>query len=243
MVEDATNFIQNLSSNANVLTNKGLNSVESLLQKSSNTKLSTNKVAELIYSMSKSMDQINEISDTIDSITAQTNLLSLNASIEAARAGQAGKGFAVVADEIRKLADQSQESTLQIKHIVEDIAAKTKLTVDAMEQTDINVQEQETVVDQTQTVFNDIMTAVNNLTLKVSEIKNNISDISEMEESIVSQIEGISSISEQSASATEEVTASTSQIAVTMDSITNQAGTLNRLSEDLQASISNFKLG
>ncbi len=242
MVEDATNFIQDLSSNANILTNKGLSSVESLLQKSSNTKLSTNKVAELIYSMSKSMNQINEISDTIDSITAQTNLLSLNASIEAARAGQAGKGFAVVADEIRKLADQSQESTLQIKEIVEDITAKTKLTVAAMEQTDTNVKEQETVVDQTQTVFNDIMAAVNNLTIKVSEIKDNITDISKMEESIVSQIESISSISEQSASATQQVTASTSQIAITMDNIANQASALHRLSEDLQSSVSNFKL-
>lgn len=242
MVEDATNFIQDLSSNANILTNKGLSSVESLLQKSGNTKVSTNKVSELIYSMSKSMNQINEISDTIDSITSQTNLLSLNASIEAARAGQAGKGFAVVADEIRKLADQSQESTLQIKHIVEDITAKTKLTVEAMEQTDINVKEQETVVDQTQTVFNDIMTAVNNLTIKVSEIKNNITDISKMEESIVTQTEIVSSISEQSASATEQVTASTSQIALTMDNISNQASMLHRLSEDLQSSVSNFKL-
>lgn len=240
-VSASTNMINSLSKNANDLTLQGLSRMENLMQKSDHTMQSTSKVTELVYETSESMQQIDAISNAIDMITAQTNLLALNASIEAARAGESGKGFAVVANEIRKLAEQSKSSTLKIKNIVEDIAQKTTLSVEAMEITNKNVQEQVSLVKQTQSLFHNIMDAVRVLSEKVSEIQQSTSEITNQKDNIVSQIENISAISEESASATEEVTSSTEQIAVTMDEIARQASNLQTLSEELQERLNTFK--
>lgn len=242
LVEEATDEINDLSINASELTNQGLMRVETLIKTSNETKDSTAKISELVFSMSESMKQINAISDTINNITAQTNLLALNASIEAARAGEAGKGFAVVADEIRNLAEQSKLSTIQIKGIVDEIQEQTKSSVEAMNQTDQNVKEQVAVVDQTQFVFQDIMKAVSNLSKKIIEIKDFTTEIAIKKENIIHQIENISAISEESASATEEVTASTEEISVTMDEVSKHANDMENLAEDLQNNVKKFKL-
>jgi methyl-accepting chemotaxis protein len=240
-IVSSTDFIDGLSKNANNLTIQGLDRVESLAQKSELTMQSTSRVSELVFETSESMKQIDAISDTIDLITEQTNLLALNASIEAARAGESGKGFAVVANEIRKLAEQSKSSTVKIKSIVEEISQKTAHSVDAMEITNQNMQEQVSLVTETQSVFHDIMEAVQNLSDRVTVIKSNVQEISLEKENIVGQIENISAISQESASATEEVTASTEQINITMDEISKHATELQLLSEQLQERINSFK--
>ncbi len=240
-IELSTDLMDRLSQDARNLTAQGLDRVDSLTQKSDITKKSTATVSELVFETSESIKQIDAISDTIDLITEQTNLLALNASIEAARAGESGKGFAVVANEIRKLAEQSKFSTVKIKTIVEDISKKTTLSVEAMEITNQNVQDQVSLVIETQKVFHDIMEAVKNLSDRVSNIKNNIHEMGLKKDSIVGQIENISAISQESASATEEVTASTEQINITMDNITKHATELQMLSEQLQERINSFK--
>ena len=139
------------------------------------------------------------------------------------------------------MAEQSKFSTVKIKTIVEDISKKTTLSVEAMEITNQNVQDQVSLVIETQKVFHDIMEAVKNLSDRVSNIKNNIHEMGLKKDSIVGQIENISAISQESASATEEVTASTEQINITMDNITKHATELQMLSEQLQERINSFK--
>lgn len=239
---DSTDLMNDLAINTDNLALQGLHQVEVLAQKSELTMQSTAKVSKLVYETSESMKQIDAISNTIDAITSQTNLLALNASIEAARAGESGKGFAVVADEIRKLAEQSKNSTVKIKAIIEDIEYKTTQSVEAMETTNNNVLEQVTLVNETQEVFHHIKEAVQNLSDKVAMIKANIKELHDMKDSIVNQIQNISAISEEAASATEEVTASTEQVNITMKEITQYTIDLQQLAKQLQDRLDFFQI-
>jgi methyl-accepting chemotaxis protein len=189
------------------------------------------------------MAQITTISATISQITAQTNLLSLNASIEAARAGDAGRGFAVVADEIRKLAEQSNRSTEEIKKIIEGIQGKSTMAVNAMSEASEIVAAQDKAVGETRGIFTEIMNAIAVLTSRVEEIKNSTTEVQENKENVLGQIECISSISQETASATEQVSASTQQINAAMNEFTKYAEELQRLSEVLDKEVGKFKLG
>lgn len=141
-----------------------------MTDRSSRTKEASVKVGNIVKDVNKSMEAINQILDTITSITEQTQLLSLNASIEAARAGEAGRGFAVVAEEIRKLADKSRSSTDEIKGFVDKIKEVSKTAVDAVEETKLVVQEQETAVKDTETIFNEIIVSIKDLAEKINKL-------------------------------------------------------------------------
>lgn len=231
-----------LSSDTQELSSKGLDMVNTLIEKSNKTRNSTIEVNEVVHEMNNSTSEINAISDTISQITEQTNLLSLNASIEAARAGDAGRGFSVVADEIRKLAEQSKNSTEQIKKIIENIQKKSITAVKAMEETKNVVTEQDLAVIETQKIFSEIMKSISIMTAKVTHIKESVIDIDSSKGKVEIQIENISSISEETASATEEVSASAEEINATMDEFTRHAEDLKNLAEQLGEEIGKFKI-
>lgn len=242
IITNSTKDMDKVSSNTKTLSNKGLGIVKLLIKKSVENKRASQSVAETIDDMNKSTEEINKISDTIGQITAQTNLLSLNASIEAARAGEAGRGFAVVADEIRKLAEQSKNSTEEIKRIVEAIQVKAKTAVQAMGQAEAILIEQDKAVEETNAVFDDIYSAINNLITMVHSIKNQIQNISSQKEEVISQIENISAVSQEAASSSEEVSASTEEISSTMDEFNGYVMNLQGLAEKLNEELNKFNV-
>jgi len=191
--------------------------------------------------MYESSLHIGNISDALATITAQTNLLSLNASIEAARAGDAGKGFAVVASEIRKLAEESKNSTEEIKGIVENIQTKAAIAAESIKITKQVVDEQDIAVVQTQEIFDDILKAIEKMTIKVKEIRSSILITNENKSSLLSAIENISSVSEETASASEEVTASTEEINATMEEFARYSENLKKLADRLGLEVKRFK--
>lgn len=231
-----------ISNDTKGLSSKGLEMVDTLREKSYKTKASTDEVNVIIEDMYESSLHISDISDALATITAQTNLLSLNASIEAARAGDAGKGFAVVASEIRKLAEQSKASTEEIKVIIENIQTKAATAADSIKSTKQVVDEQDTAVVQTQEIFDDILKAIENMTIKVKEIRSSILITNENKSSLLSAIENISSVSEETASASEEVTASTEEINATMEEFARYSENLKKLADQLGLEVKKFKI-
>lgn len=236
------NKMSDVSHDTKKLSDQGIDTVNMLISKNNENMKVSIKVTDIVSEMGSSVKEISSISDAIKEITEQTNLLSLNASIEAARAGQAGKGFAVVADEIRKLAEQSKNSTEQIKKIIDKVQEKAARAVQAMESNKEIGLEQNSAVLKTEQIFKDILGSIVILTKKVEEVKNSVDDVNGQKQIFVDQIENTSAISEETASSTEEVTASAEEVTATMDKFTGNTAELKELAEKLKKEIGKFKI-
>ena len=226
-----------MTEKANEVSTEGIESVKDLIEKSGKTAEKSKVSLEVMNEMVESIDKIFYISDTIADITSQTNLLSLNASIEAARAGEMGKGFAVVADEIRKLADESKESTDEIKKIITEITEKSKLVESTMQENEVLQTEQQEAINRTEEIFGEIMKQIEMLGSGMERINALNDTMSANKDLVVDKMGTIASVSEQSAAATEEVNASTEQVNVTMEEISEHTETLQAIAKDLMETI------
>ena len=234
--------ISEMSVETQKLSNKGLTIVDELITKGQrsidNSKISKEVVSEMVSSIEK----INFISDAITEITEQTNLLSLNASIEAARAGESGKGFAVVADEIRKLAEQSQQSTDEIKQIVNEITIKSQQVEQTMDESVGIIEEQNVSIKDAKELFNTISDSVNGL----KEGLDNITQLNEAMDTnrnnVVSKMEDVAAVATETAAASEEVTASAVDVEQTMHDLNEFTVELDNIAEALKEAIDKFKL-
>jgi methyl-accepting chemotaxis protein len=190
---------------------------------------STKAVASRITELGKSSEQIGKIIAVIDDIADQTNLLALNAAIEAARAGEQGRGFAVVADEVRKLAERTTKATKEIATMIESIQLETKNAVQAMEKGSREVQ-----------------VGVEKTTASGAAL----GEIIKMSEQVGDMIAQIATAAVQQSSASEQINANVSQISsstqessTTAEQMAKACQDLSSLAFDLQVMVSNFKLG
>ncbi len=221
---------------------KGLATIQLVAENMSQIKDSANSTSNSIEIFAERSEEIASALSVITDIASQTNLLALNAAIEAARAGDAGRGFAVVAEEIRKLAEGSRRSAIDIEKVIrevhKDIAAATK----AMDYMERSVKSGLDATKQAESVFGSIENA-NKETLEMSK---EIVEVTEQQRASIhataKNIEKIVIVAEETASGTEQVASSSRVLSQGMNEVTATSEDLANVATQLQESISKFKL-
>lgn len=220
----------------------GSSSMRELIEHAEETVRMTDKVDVKIGELSEKSREIADFVDTINEISEQTTLLSLNASIEAAKAGDAGRGFAVVAEEIKKLADNSMQAAEEIRKVVNIINDMTVETRESSAAAKAVVEKQGVIVEQTRNNLLDMNDSMGRLLENVQSIQRHMQEMSDGRADTLEAIESISSV-------VEETAASASLVNRTVEEQMNQAQSLRAITEELQsrtddlmAAISTFKV-
>lgn len=218
----------------------------SLMEQSTDQMATINRLmmdsVQKVEGLNEQSAEISNLVSVIDAISAQTNLLALNAAIEAARAGEAGKGFAVVADEVRKLAEQVQHSVSDISSIVARIQGETQNVTKSLQTGYEEVVKGSAQIAETGTTFNHISDAVDTMLQSIDAISSNLSTVLTQSGQIGLSTDEIASISQQSAAGVQQTTATTIQVGDTMEQVVSHANRLSTLADELDQNVRQFKL-
>lgn len=199
------------------------------------------KIGEQIKTTNDSANKIDEAIQIITSIAEETNLLSLNASIEAARAGDQGKGFAVVANQIQKLAEQSNDSSQKIAETIAQLIQDSNKTVDVMQEVEQIINEESTKLTQTRAEFENVSKGIERSRTETEGIKGRTENCDNSRKSVIDIVSNLSAISEENASSTQQTTASMQELNATINLLAEEAGDLTKLSEALDQEVNYFQ--
>ncbi|MDH5163713.1 methyl-accepting chemotaxis protein [Heyndrickxia oleronia] len=195
-----------------------------------------------VQSLDSQSREISTLVSVINDIAEQTNLLALNAAIEAARAGEHGKGFAVVADEVRKLAEQVSHSVTDITSIVINIQKESGMVAESLLNGYSEVEKGTSQIQTTGKTFTEINEAVIKMVNSITTISDSLSEMEDSSLKMNRSIEEIASISQESAAGVEQTSASSQQISSSMEEIAGNSEDLSKLAEELNALVNQFKL-
>lgn len=241
-VADNTANIAEATNTMNDVTTQGSSSVQSAIGQMEAIQQHSIQFANIIGELKVDSDEIGQIMQLITGIAEQTNLLALNAAIEAARAGEAGKGFAVVADEIRKLADQTSNSASKVRTLIDEIQTKTEVAVQSMESSSTEIQEGTQLIYKVGTLFTTIQHAVQNLSTDIDDLSALSEQMSAGSEEVTASIQEIASMSVHSADSSSHVTVASDAQLATIAEIALATKALTNMSQELENNVNIFKV-
>ncbi|MBR1728126.1 MAG: methyl-accepting chemotaxis protein [Selenomonadaceae bacterium] len=241
VMNKTANTVAEHAEQSNTQAETGSEAVESAVNQILSVEKIVNESAGTVDKLGQRSKEIGQIVEAISSIAEQTNLLALNAAIEAARAGEHGRGFAVVADEVRKLAEESQGAAQKIANLIGAIQNDTDDAVKSMHDGSVAVREGTKSVEQLRTTFDEIRAASDNVSRDANNMVKELKAVLEDTQKIKSRSEKISEKGGQVSSEMESVSAASQQQSASAEEIASASDALANLAQDLQGSLQQFK--
>ncbi len=241
-VYQKTNEIELVAGKTRKTVDNGIVVVGDLEEKVLDSTEITKNIIKEVTELNRESREINTIIGTINEISEETNLLSLNASIEAARAGDAGRGFAVVSDEIRKLAEQSNEAGIEITRIIGQIQERLKKTIATAQRADEIVISQSDALGTTVQVFEDIKESFETLADNMTAISNSIKKMEHAKNDTLDSITNISATSQETESSSVELSRNAGAQMDAFNALNEEVKLLKEKAQELDTTISIFKI-
>ena len=245
VIEVEKNDVSKLEKVVSTMTKHTVGASESIKELDQITKVTIetiNTVSEQTNKNNDSATNINKAVEIIKGLAAQTNLLSLNASIEAARVGEAGRGFAVVAEEIRSLSEESSGNAHEIEVIVKELINNVEVSVVKMHEVMDNVEKQQERLNETREAFKHLTTEVNQVEEVTKEIGNQTEILNSLKQIVTDSVNTLASVVQENAASTEETSASMTLLSQTIGECTEDTKGLVKLSQQQKEEANKFQL-
>jgi len=226
--------IHNSTKNTDVMMTDGNQWLQELSSSTGNINAYFHEVSDKVKLLNDNIKEIGEITELINQVSDQTNLLSLNAAIEAARAGDAGRGFGVVADEIRKLAEQSKASANKINNLLSNVTNDSNAVTKTVQIGIINMESQGETVSRTIDTFKEIIADMGKIIPRIEEVNKSINQLNENKKQIVEKVESAADISKDNSAAAQQIAASSQEMTASVEEVASMASILNKMSLDMK---------